>query len=184
MNRTASLLCAAVALTATPAIAGHQHGAAGAATGQAVHAEVIDAGGKNLGMVMLRDTPGGVLVTTDLKGLPPGERGFHFHEKGQCDPAQKFTTAGAHYSAGNPQHGLLTPGGHHGGDMPNAIVAADGTLKVEVLNTGVTLAPGAKSLFDADGSALVIHAKADDYKTQPSGDAGDRIACAVVARPK
>lgn len=191
MTRTAKFLCAAaVALAATPAILAaapapaEHHAAAAAMGGQMIHANVTDAMGKPVGMVMLQDVPGGVLITADLKGLPAGEHGFHFHEKGLCDAAQKFTTAGGHFAAGMPQHGLLTPGGHHGGDMPNAYVGADGVLKTQILNTGVTLAAGPKSLFDADGSALVIHAKADDYKTQPSGDAGDRIACAVVAAPK
>jgi Cu-Zn family superoxide dismutase len=78
----------------------------------------------------------------------------------------------------------MVPAGPHGGDMPNAVVGTDGMLKGQVLNTGVTLKPGAKSLMDADGSALVIHAKPDDYKSQPSGDAGDRIVCAVIAAPK
>jgi Cu-Zn family superoxide dismutase len=175
-------------LAATPGVA-QQQGTAKPATPatpavvQMVRANVVDATGKSLGTVVMQDTPGGVLITTDLKGLPAGEHGFHFHEKGLCD-GPKFTTAGAHFAAGQPQHGLMTPGGHHGGDMPNAYVGADGVLKTSLLNTGVTLASGPTSLFDADGSALVIHAKPDDYKTQPSGDAGDRIACAVAAAPK
>lgn len=184
MNRTAKILCAAAAtLVAVPVLA-QQHGGTAAAPGKMVHADVLDASGKSIGMAMLQDTPNGVLITTDIKGLPAGEHGFHFHEKGTCDAAQKFTTAGAHFAAGSKQHGLMVAGGHHGGDMPNAIVGTNGMLKTAVLNTGVTLSPGPKSLFDADGSALVIHAKPDDYKSQPSGDAGDRIACAVVAAPK
>jgi len=191
MTRTAMFVCAAAAvLSGAPAVAevpaATQQAAAkpGASTSaQTVRAEMVDGAGKPIGSVMLQDTPGGVLITTDLKGLPAGEHGFHFHEKGLCDAAQKFTTAGAHFAAGQPQHGLMTAVGHHGGDMPNAYVGADGVLKTSLLNTGVTLAPGPKSLFDADGSALVIHAKADDYKTQPSGAAGDRIACAVIAAP-
>ena len=149
-----------------------------------VHADAIDVTGKKVGMVMVQDTPHGVLVTTDIKGVPAGEHGFHFHEKGMCEAAQKFTTAGGHFTAGKGQHGLMVPAGPHGGDMPNAVVGTDGMLKGQVLNTGVTLKPGAKSLMDADGSALVIHAKPDDYKSQPSGDAGDRIVCAVIAAPK
>lgn len=189
MIRTALFLCAAAALVAVPALAQHDHGGAqGGATPAAsspmVHADAIDASGKRVGMVMLQETPHGVLVTTDVKGLPAGEHGFHFHEKGVCDAKQKFTTAGGHFAAGKPQHGLMVAAGPHGGDMPNAIVGKDGSFKSQLLNTGVTLGAGPKSLADADGSALVIHAKADDYKTQPSGDAGDRIVCAVVAAPK
>lgn len=148
-----------------------------------VHADVIDASGKTIGMVMVQQVPTGVLVTADVKGIPAGEHGFHFHEKGVCEPAQKFTTAGGHFSTGH-QHGLMTAGGPHGGDMPNQHVGADGVLKAQVLNTGVTLTAGATSLFDADGTALVIHAKADDYTSQPAGNAGDRIACAVIAKAK
>lgn len=146
-----------------------------------VHATVIGLDGAALGMVTLRDTPSGVLVSADLKGLPEGEHGFHFHQKGICNPAEKFTTSGGHFDPEGHMHGLLVEGGPHGGDMPNQYVGANGVLVTQILNTGVTLAPGAKSLFDADGSALVIHAGADDYMSQPSGDAGGRIACAVVS---
>jgi Cu-Zn family superoxide dismutase len=182
MIRTTMLVCAAAAAIAAPALA--QDRPAAAAGVRMVHADMIGADGKSLGMVMLQDTPSGVLVATQLRGLPAGEHGFHFHEKGVCDAEQKFTTAGAHFAPGGTQHGLMVMGGPHGGDMPNQHVGADGTLVTQVLNTGVTLASGPKSLADLDGSALVIHAKPDDYKTQPSGAAGDRIACAVVAVPK
>ena len=199
MNRFAMVLCAASALASAPALAdqaGHAHAApaptspaaappaARTAQGRMVHADMIGADGKSVGMVMLQDTPAGVLVSTSLKGLPAGEKAFHFHEKGLCDSKQKFTTAGGHFAPGGTQHGLLVQGGPHGGDMPNQYVTGQGALTTQVLNTGVTLAAGPKSLFDADGSALMIHAKPDDYKTQPSGDAGDRIACAVVAAPR
>jgi len=187
MRRLALALCVA-SVTAVPALADDhagmkmEHGMAMpiAHSDTMIHATVVGLDGKDLGMVMLQDTPTGVLVTADLKGLPAGEHGFHFHEKGVCDPAQKFATAGGHFAPGGTKHGLLVAGGPHGGDMPNQHVGADGVLDAQVLNTGVTLAPGDHSLLDADGSALVIHAKPDDYKTQPSGDAGDRIACAVI----
>lgn len=183
MIRSAMMLCtAAAAMAAAPVLAAPAGSAQPAAA--MVHADMIGADGKSMGMVMLQDTPSGVLVTTDLKGLPAGEHGFHFHEKGVCDAKQKFTTAGAHFAPGGTQHGLMVMGGPHGGDMPNEHVGADGVLDAQVLNTGVTLAAGPKSLKDMDGSALVIHAKPDDYKTQPSGDAGDRIGCAVVAAPR
>lgn len=146
-----------------------------------VHVDVIGLDGVSLGMVMLQETPAGVLLTADLKGLPEGDHGFHFHEKGQCDPAQKFTTAGAHFAAGDHKHGLMVMGGPHGGDMPNQHVGPDGVLKAQVLNTGVTLSAGPKSLLDADGSALVIHAGVDDYTSQPAGNAGGRIACGVIS---
>lgn len=183
MRRFALFLCATAVIGAAPAVAQH-HASAPAQSGMGTKVPVLGASGKSIGTVVLQDTPNGVLVTTDVKGLPAGEHGFHFHEKGMCDAKQKFTTAGAHFAPGGTQHGLMVQGGPHGGDMPNAMIGTDGKLNSQVLNTGVTLGAGMKSLADADGSALVIHAKPDDYKTQPSGDAGDRIACAVVAAPK
>ncbi|QDK32077.1 superoxide dismutase family protein [Sphingomonas sp. IC081] len=149
-----------------------------------LRAEVVGADGTPLGTVSVQQTPAGVLVTTDLKGLPEGDHGFHFHEKGLCDAAGKFASAGGHFTAGDPVHGLMSMGGPHGGDMPNQHVGPDGVLKVQVLNTGVTIAPGSKSIVDADGTALVIHANADDYTSQPAGNAGGRIACAVLSAPK
>lgn len=151
---------------------------------QKIEASVAGADGKALGTVTLQETPTGVLITTDIHGLPTGEHGFHFHEKGVCEAAQKFTTAGAHFAGGGHQHGLMVMGGPHGGDMPNQYVGADGALKAQVLNTGVTLSPGPRSLIDADGTALVIHAGADDYTSQPAGNAGGRIACAVISAAK
>jgi Cu-Zn family superoxide dismutase len=155
-----------------------------AAPGGMVHADLIGLDGKKLGMVMLQETPAGVLVSADVKGLPAGDHGFHFHQKGLCDTATKFDSAGGHFTGGDHQHGYMSTNGPHGGDMPNQHVGADGLLKTQILNTGVTLSPGAKSLFDADGTALVIHAAADDYSSQPSGNAGGRIACAVISTAK
>ncbi|MEW9856911.1 superoxide dismutase family protein [Novosphingobium sp. M1R2S20] len=182
MNRFVTFVCAAAALGAAPALA--QPKATANAGKEEVHASVIGPDGRDHGVVTLKQTSTGVLVSTNLTGLPEGEHGFHFHEKGMCETQQKFTTAGGHYAPGGSKHGLMVPGGPHGGDMPNQHVDANGKLITQVLNTGVTLTEGPKSLFDADGSALVIHAKPDDYKSQPSGDAGDRIACAVVAAPR
>lgn len=173
----------ALALSASAAIAGTGEGK-GEAQAKPVNATVIGVEGNALGVVMLEETPAGLLITTDIKGLPEGDHGFHFHQKGVCDVAQKFTTAGGHFTPGQEKHGLMVMGGPHGGDMPNQHVGADGVLKAQILNTRVTLSPGAKSLLDADGSALVIHAGADDYKSQPAGDAGDRIACAVISAGK
>ena len=172
-------LALSASVSTSPAFAGATEG-----EGKTVTASVVGAEGNTLGMVTLEDTPAGLLVSTDISGLPEGDHGFHFHEKGVCDPGQKFTTAGGHFAPGQEKHGLMVMGGPHGGDMPNQHVGADGMLKAQVLNTRVTLSPGATSLFDADGSALVIHAGADDYKSQPSGDAGGRIACAVISAGK
>lgn len=151
------------------------------ATAPAVRAILKDAQGKTLGEATLRDSPAGVLVKLDLVGVPTGPHAFHIHAVGKCE-APDFMTAGGHFNPTTMKHGLLATGGPHAGDMPNLFVPADGKLSVEVLDPNVTLAAGAKSLFDADGSALVLHATADDYTTDPAGNAGGRIACGVVTK--
>lgn len=189
MKRSSRILAASAALLslagAAQAADEHTgHSAATAAAAPMIHADVVGLDGKKLGMVMLQETPAGVLVSADVKGIPAGEHGFHFHQKGLCETATKFDSSGGHFTGGDHQHGYMVATGPHGGDMPNQTVGKDGTLKTQILNTGVTLSPGAKSLLDADGSALVIHAGVDDYTSQPSGNAGGRIACAVIAAAK
>jgi superoxide dismutase, Cu-Zn family len=147
----------------------------------AARATLKDAQGKTLGEATLRDSAGGVLVKLDLVNVPSGPHAFHIHAVGKCE-APDFMTAGGHFNPTTMKHGLLATGGPHAGDMPNLFVPADGKLSVEVLDPNVTLAAGAKSLFDADGSALVLHATADDYTTDPAGSAGARIACGVVSK--
>lgn len=144
-------------------------------------ATLKDAQGKTLGEATLRESPAGVLVKLDLQGVPPGTHAFHVHTVGKCD-APDFMTAGGHFNPTTMKHGLLAAGGPHAGDMPNLYVPADGKLSVEVLDQNVTLAAGPKSLFDADGSALMLHATADDYTSDPAGNAGARLACGVVTR--
>jgi Cu-Zn family superoxide dismutase len=152
-----------------------------APTTPAAKATLKDVQGKTLGEATLRDSPAGVLVKLDLVNVPPGPHAFHIHTVGKCD-APDFMTAGGHFNPTTMKHGLLATGGPHAGDMPNLFVPADGKLSVEVLDSNVTIAAGAKSLFDADGSALVLHATADDYATDPAGNAGARIACGVVSK--
>jgi Cu-Zn family superoxide dismutase len=142
----------------------------------------INAQGQQVGTAHLAQTPAGVLITVELRGLPPGVRGFHIHQTGRCDAAGGFDSAGGHYNPRNQQHGYLVQGGAHAGDMPNQAVGSDGVLRAQVLNDKVTLGEGEATLFDADGSALLVHAQADDYRSQPSGDAGGRLACAVIER--
>ena len=144
-------------------------------------ATLKDAQGKTLGEATLRDSPAGVLVKLDLQGVVPGTHGFHIHTVGKCD-APDFMTAAGHFNPTTTKHGLMATGGPHAGDMPNLFVPADGKLSVEVLDANVTLAAGPKSVFDADGSALVLHATADDYASDPAGNAGARIGCGVVTR--
>jgi Cu-Zn family superoxide dismutase len=142
-------------------------------------ATLKDAQGKTLGEATLRESPAGVLVKLDLQGVPPGTHAFHIHTVGKCD-APDFMSAGGHFNPATMKHGLMATGGPHAGDMPNLFVPADGKLSVEVLDPNVTLAAGPKSIFDADGSALMLHATADDYTSDPAGNAGARIGCGVV----
>ncbi len=124
-----------------------------------------------------------VHVNLQLRDLPPGQHGIHFHAVAKCDAgATPFATAGAHYNPIGRQHGLQNPAGPHAGDAPNITVAADGSTLVSLTTDRVTLTPGSTSLFDDDGSSMVIHAGADDQTSQPAGNSGARIACAIVRR--
>ena len=140
-------------------------------------ATLKDASDKEVGHATLIGTTGGVLITLDLTAVPAGERAIHIHAVGKCEPP-KFESAGPHFNPEQHQHGVINPKGPHAGDMPNLHVPESGKLQVEVLNTNVAISEA--SLLDADGSAIVIHAAADDYKTDPAGNAGDRIACGVI----
>ena len=146
---------------------------------QTAQAALKSADGKDVGTVDLTQTPRGVLIRVSIKGLPAGDHAFHVHAVGKCEPP--FDSAGGHFNPDSKKHGLMTPEGAHAGDMPNLHIPASGELVVEVLNTAVTLEKGPpNSVFDADGSALVVHAGVDDYKTDPTGNAGGRIACGVI----
>ena len=142
------------------------------------NSQLKDASGKAVGDVDLMQTPSGVLIKLQIKGLTPGEHAFHVHAVGNCEAP--FESAGPHFNPGNHKHGMLSGEGH-AGDMPNLYAPQSGELSVEVVNSAISLEQGKpNSVFDNDGSALVIHAKADDYKTDPAGNAGDRIACGVI----
>ena len=151
------------------------------AGGSAVaHTELKDKSGKDVGVVELTQTPGGVLIKLSLKGMPAGERAFHIHDVGKCE-APAFESAGPHFNPDNKRHGILS-GEAHAGDMPNLHIPSDGTLEVEVVNTAVTLDKGKpNSVFHPGGTSAVIHAGKDDYKSDPAGNAGDRIACGVIS---
>lgn len=152
---------------------------AGTASAQTAKASLLGADGKETGTATFTQTPSGVLMKVAVKGVPPGEHALHVHAIGKCEPP--FTSAGGHFNPDNRKHGLMAADGHHAGDMPNLTIPQSGELTAEVLNASITLEKGKpNSVLDADGSALVIHAGKDDYKTDPTGDAGGRIACGVI----
>jgi Cu-Zn family superoxide dismutase len=136
---------------------------------------LVNASGQSIGTVRAWETAGGVSFRINASGLPHGLHGIHVHAVGRCDPPE-FTSAGAHFNPAARKHGLNNPAGPHAGDLPNVEVAANGVLAATVTLPGASMA----SLLDADGAALVLHATADDYMTDPSGNSGARIACAVL----
>lgn len=170
------MTCSLVALTAGCLVSLQAQAQTAPATAKAV---LKDAAGKDVGRVDLVQMPTGVLLKMSLKGLPAGDRAFHIHAVGKCEPP--FASAGPHFNPGNKKHGIAAADGAHAGDMPNLHIPASGELVIEIANPMISLAKGQpNSVFDADGSAIVIHAAADDYKSDPAGNAGDRIACGVI----
>jgi Cu-Zn family superoxide dismutase len=141
--------------------------------------EFKNAAGESIGNLTLTQAPDGmVAISASGKGMPPGDHGIHIHAVGSCTPT--FDAAGPHYNPMSKQHGLENPNGPHAGDLPIFSIKPDGTGTFEAKTSMVTVSPGPMSVFDADGSAVVIHAQTDDQKTDPSGNSGARIACAVL----
>lgn len=149
--------------------------------GASAKATFVNAEGTNIGDVTLTQGSGGVTVAGQLTGVPEGQHGLHFHSVGNCDAADKFEAAGGHFNPTEHQHGSENPQGPHAGDLPNVTAAADGAVAIELTSDMISLTEGDPAyVFDADGTALVLHADPDDLKTDPSGNSGDRIACAVI----
>ncbi len=132
-----------------------------------------------MGLVTLTQGSRGVLVSADLTGLTPGAHGFHIHETGSCEP--DFSAAGDHFAPEGMEHGYFNQDGHHAGDMPNIHATEDGTVRADVFNGDITLESGeANSILDADGSAIIVHEKADTYGADAG--AGGRVGCGVIVR--
>jgi len=148
-------------------------------SGERATAELKDKDGKTIGMASFVEADSGVRIHLEVTGLSAGLHAVHIHAVGKCD-APAFTSAGGHFNPAQRKHGHRSPEGAHGGDLPNMLVAKDGIGRFEVFTDGVTLRAGPLSIFDADGSALVVHAGVDDYATDPTGNAGDRAACGLI----
>src|SRR5262249_29020725 len=151
------------------------------ATDNAARVELQNSLGKPVGTATLAQVGNVVRVVVEVQGLPRGAHGVHVHSVGKCD-GPDFTTAGPHFNPAGRQHGALNAQGPHAGDLPNIEVGADGKGRLESTTELISLGGGTNTVFDGDGSALVIHAAPDDFKTDPTGNSGARIACGVITR--
>jgi Cu-Zn family superoxide dismutase len=171
-----AVLIVAAACSRSMSAGGDPNASLSLPTGSVV-ASLRDASGNDLGTLTVAQAGAGLAITGTLHGLTPGAHGIHIHSVGRCEPP--FATAGGHWNPQMRQHGMENPSGPHAGDMQNIVVGNDGTAAVSVTTATGTLRD-ATGLLDADGAAIVVHAAADDYKTDPSGNSGARVACGVV----
>lgn len=153
----------------------------GQAKKQSAYADIMNAQGQKIGTAVLTQSAGGVHIDLNVSQLPPGVHGIHVHAVGKCE-GPDFTTAGGHFNPTMKMHGKDNPAGPHAGDLMNIGVDDKGNTKASLVTSSVTLGDGPNSAFHEGGSALVIHAKEDDYKTDPAGNSGARIACGVIQK--
>lgn len=170
-----ALACAACARSSAQVGSSETRGAMPVA---AVIADVHDASGRSLGVLTFADAPTGIAVSGRLVGLAPGEHAMHIHAVGRCDPPT-FASAGGHWNPTGREHGPRNASGPHLGDLPNIIVNADSVAVIDATSPGGTLR-STNALLDADGASIVVHAGPDDYRTDPAGNSGARIACGVI----
>jgi len=153
----------------------------GSPTGMTASSELRNVSGQPVATATLTQVGDVVRIVLEAQGLPPGVKAVHIHEVGACE-GPTFTSAGGHFNPLGKQHGLLNPQGAHAGDLSNITIGPDGKGWMETSTQQVTLGAGATSLFDANGSALVIHAAPDDFRTDPTGNSGARIACGAISK--
>ncbi|MCS6903107.1 MAG: superoxide dismutase family protein [Candidatus Bipolaricaulota bacterium] len=153
------------------------------AVGERAAAPLRDAAGKVWGVAVFVQEARGVRISVTVQGLSPGEHGIHIHAVGKCEPPD-FASAGPHFNPTHRKHGLNNPEGPHSGDMPNLVVGEDGSAVYEYVTERVALTSGELSLFDEDGSSLVIHAGPDDQITDPAGNSGARVLCGAITLMK
>jgi superoxide dismutase, Cu-Zn family len=169
---------------ATP-MTGAQRATPMAAPAEALDVPLIDASGDAVGLATFTEDGDGVTIHLLIERLTPGEHGWHLHEFGVCDPNgdEPFSSAGGHWNPTDQPHGAPDAAEHHVGDFGNLVASADGLAEVEITSTDFTLGQGPTSVYDEDGTAIVVHEGVDDLTTQPSGNSGPRYACGVVAEP-
>ena len=172
--RTCAVFCALCLYAGTAHAMSH---------GMKARADIKDADGKSVGTATFTEQKDGVKLRLKVSGLAAGKHGFHIHETGTCTPPD-FKSAGGHFNPFKKQHGMENPAGKHAGDFPNLEVKEDGAAQITVIATGATLKKGPASLLKPGGTAIVIHAAPDDYKTDPAGNAGVRVACGVIVKEK
>ncbi len=145
------------------------------------HATLMDTTGKTIGEATFTAGASGVTINVAVAGLSEGSHGIHIHSVGVCEPPA-FASAGGHFNPTGKHHGLENPDGPHAGDLPNFTVTAGDTAHYTATDDRVTLDSGPNGLFDADGSALVIHAGPDDNTSDPAGNSGVKVACGVITK--